>query len=77
KPLAIADLPQVIVSNYTYDSQQLQLLQYVSPEFIKAEDWLTQCVNDLYSADKTLVSLIFDCNEYIFNHFRYIKGITT
>jgi len=49
----------------------------VSPEFIKQEDWLTQCVNDLYSADKTLVSLIFDCNEYIFNHFRYIKGITT
>lgn len=77
KPFEVSDLPQIIASNYRYDSQQLQLLQYVSPEFMKQEDWLTQCVNDLYSADKTLVSLIFNCNEYIFNHFRYIKGITT
>lgn len=54
----------------------LQLLELSKPDSIQAQQHILDIIKDLQPVNKSVATFIEDCNAYIYNNFRYIKGIT-
>ncbi|WP_407521317.1 transglutaminase family protein [Lacibacter sp. MH-610] len=66
----LADMQTVIASNF-------QLLELSKPEEIKSTDAIHHIISSITADDKTVMQLVEHCSAYIFQNFKYIKGITT
>lgn len=55
----------------------LQLLELRTPDKIQLQQGIDEIITALQARNKTIASVVQDCNAYIFKHFKYIKGITT
>jgi transglutaminase-like putative cysteine protease len=56
--------------------KDFKLLELSKPEEIKATDAIEEIINNVTAHDKTVMQLVEHCSAYIFQHFKYIKGIT-
>lgn len=65
----LADMQTVIASNF-------QLLELSKPEEIKSTDAIHHIISSITADDKTVMQLVEHCSSYIYQHFKYIKGIT-
>lgn len=52
----------------------LELVQTAEPEL---REKISSLVNEFYIAGMPVTAIIENCGNYIFNHFKYIKGITS
>lgn len=57
--------------------KSITLLRCSYPEDIKKQDKIDQILAEIGTENKTIIALAQECNEYIYNHFTYTKGITT
>jgi transglutaminase-like putative cysteine protease len=55
---------------------RLQLLELNKPDMIRRQEEISQILNAIYDAKKSVAVTVESCSEYIYNEFRYIKGIT-
>jgi transglutaminase-like putative cysteine protease len=58
-------------------NNNLQLLELVSCEQIKSQDVIDDIAQKIYQPWKSVASVVQECNQYIYQHFQYIKGITS
>lgn len=65
----LADVQTAIASNF-------QLLELSKPEEIKSTDAIHKIISSVCANDKTVMQLTEHCSNYIYQHFKYIKGIT-
>ncbi len=54
----------------------LQLLELSKPTFIQSQQKIKEIIEVLQPQKKSIAQTVEDCNTYIFNEFKYIKGIT-
>ncbi len=54
----------------------LQLLELTRPDRIGKQASIDSIVDRMDQPWKSVATIVQECNQYIFNHFRYIKGIT-
>jgi transglutaminase-like putative cysteine protease len=54
----------------------LQLLELNSPDPITGQSAIDQIVSQVEQPWKSIATLVQECNQYIYVHFKYIKGIT-
>ena len=54
----------------------LQLLELSTPSLIQSQIKIKEIIQKLAPEKKSVAQLVEDCNAYIFNEFKYIKGIT-
>jgi transglutaminase-like putative cysteine protease len=72
-PLINSYLPEL----HSVIQKEFQLLELSKPEEIKSTDAIQHIIQQIHSSEKTVMQLVQQCSEYIFTHFKYIKGITT
>lgn len=58
-------------------NKNLQLLELSTPDTIQLQDGIDEIIENLQADNKSIATVIQDCNTYIFTQFKYIKGITT
>jgi len=61
---------------YQEVADNLLLLELSHPDNIDAQDKIDEIVEHLQHAQKSVATTVEQCSEYIFKHFKYIKGIT-
>jgi transglutaminase-like putative cysteine protease len=66
----IKDLQPIIQSDF-------QLLELSKPREIKSTAAIAEILSTIYKEEKTVMELVHECSAYIFQHFKYIKGITS
>ncbi len=54
----------------------LQLLELSKPSLIQSQQKINEIIEILQPEKKSIAQVVGDCNAYIFNEFKYIKGIT-
>lgn len=54
----------------------LQLMELARTQPIAAQDVINQIHTIIYQNTKSVAAVVEHCSEYIFKHFKYIKGIT-
>ncbi len=57
--------------------QQIRLLDLSKKESIQSQHEIEQILSNIYFGDISPLEAIKTCSAYIFNEFRYIKGITS
>lgn len=57
-------------------TNNIQLTELLQPERINSQKVIKQIADAVYDDSKNLPHIVQHCSEYIFHHFRYIKGIT-
>lgn len=57
-------------------ADNLQMLELARPATIAAQPAIDQIVHIITQPDNSVAASIERCSEYIFKHFKYIKGIT-
>ncbi len=55
----------------------LKLVELSRPDFIRSQSKINEISQSIGSGDQSVAITIKNCCEYIFSHFKYIKGITT
>lgn len=55
----------------------LELLELSKAERIQNQDSIVEIAKRFYDAEKSIATIVEECNEYIFSNFTYSKGITT
>lgn len=58
-------------------SGNLSLLELAKPAEPELREKISSLVNDFYSESMPVATIVEKCGDYVFNHFKYIKGITT
>jgi transglutaminase-like putative cysteine protease len=58
-------------------ASNLALLELSRPKEVDIRGLIEDVVNDFYAEGISVASIVEKCSSYIFNHFKYIKGITT
>lgn len=58
-------------------TNNLSLVELAKPAESELKEKISSLVNEFYSVGMTVATIIEKCGNYIFNHFKYIKGITT
>jgi transglutaminase-like putative cysteine protease len=58
-------------------ANNLSLLELSKPAEPELREKISSLVNKFYSTGMTVAAIIEKCGSYIFNHFKYIKDITT
>src|SRR6185503_10508864 len=58
-------------------SNNLSLLELSRIEEIELREEITKLVKEIYTPACSVSAVVEKCSEYIFNNFKYIKGITT
>ncbi|HZI54863.1 MAG TPA: transglutaminase family protein, partial [Chitinophagaceae bacterium] len=58
-------------------ANNLSLLELTKIREIDLRDKINETVNEFYKPDQPVHAIIEKCGNFIFNHFKYIKGITT
>lgn len=54
----------------------LTLLELSKAEGIKQQDAIDEILRQIHQPWKSVAATVQDCSQYIYSHFRYIKGIT-
>ena len=65
----LADVKKSIETNF-------QLLELSKPEEIKSTNAIHHIISSITADDKMVMQLVEHCSSYIYQHFKYIKGIT-
>lgn len=58
-------------------SNNLLLLELATPDMIGSQNKIEEIIPLLQPEQKTIAGIVESCSEYIFKHFKYIKGITS
>jgi transglutaminase-like putative cysteine protease len=58
-------------------ADNLSLLELSKINAIEIREQINALVNEFYTHDMPVATIIEKCGDYIFHHFNYIKGITT
>ena len=58
-------------------SGNLQLLELARAEAIESTDEIQKIIQMIDQPWKSIAAIVQDCSQYIFQYFKYIKGITT
>jgi transglutaminase-like putative cysteine protease len=64
-----AELEQEIAGN-------LKMLEVATKDNIESQPEVDDILGSFYQPDKSVAAVIESCSEYIFKHFKYLKGIT-
>jgi transglutaminase-like putative cysteine protease len=54
----------------------LKILELSRPDYIQCQSQIDEIAQKIYSPDDSVAITIKNCSDYIFEHFKYIKGIT-
>jgi transglutaminase-like putative cysteine protease len=57
-------------------NDNLQLLELATADNIQSQEKINDIIHDLQCRTKSVAGTVECCSEYIFNNFKYIKGIT-
>lgn len=57
-------------------AQSLSLLELTKAENIERQESIQEIVRQIYQPWKSVAATVQDCCQFIFQHFKYIKGIT-
>lgn len=61
-----------------YDTRdEFRMLELARPDWIESTIAIMGIVNLVRSNDESVAITIKNCSDYIFNHFKYVKGITS
>jgi transglutaminase-like putative cysteine protease len=52
------------------------MLELSRPDYIQSRSQIDEIAQKIYSPDDSVAITIKNCSDYIFEHFKYIKGIT-
>mgnify|MGYP000143168786 FL=1 len=75
--LKIPEIESTTVADLAHEKQNsVMLLRLCYPEVIKKENEIYAILNEIDYTNKSIIEIAQQCNEYIFNHFTYSKGIT-
>jgi transglutaminase-like putative cysteine protease len=55
----------------------LQMIEMVTPEKIQSQEVIDGFIQSFYNSSGSVARVVEHCCEYIFKHFKYIKGITS
>lgn len=58
-------------------TNNLSLLELSKPTEPELREKISSLVNEFYIPGQSIAAIVEKCGNYIFNHFKYIKGITT
>jgi transglutaminase-like putative cysteine protease len=58
-------------------ADKLFLLELSKINEVELKEQINKLVGEFYTSDMPVAAIIEKCGDYIFNHFNYIKGITT
>jgi len=58
-------------------ADKLFLLELSRINEVELKEQINTLVSEFYTSDMPVATIIEKCGDYIFNHFNYIKGITT
>jgi transglutaminase-like putative cysteine protease len=58
-------------------ADNLSLLELSTINEVELREQISALVKEFYTHDMPVATIIEKCGDYIFNHFNYIKGITT
>lgn len=56
--------------------QSMQLVELTMADAIESQEAITSIVQQIYQPWKSVAAVVQDCNQFIYQHFSYIKGIT-
>lgn len=75
------DFITLVDSNWDELAENVQenfyLLELTRPDEIKVNAALQEIIDSFQHKEKTIMQIVEACSGYIFNEFKYIKGITT
>lgn len=54
----------------------LKMLEVATKDNIESQPEVDDILESFYQPDKSVAAVIESCSEYIFKHFKYVKGIT-
>ncbi|AWG20985.1 transglutaminase [Flavobacterium faecale] len=57
--------------------KSILLLRYSYPEVLTAQNKIDEILNEIGIDNKSIITLAQECSAYIYNRFKYSKGITT
>ncbi|WPR72089.1 transglutaminase family protein [Flavobacterium sp. NG2] len=76
--LKIPEIDHATVKDLINEKEKsISLTRFSYPEDIKKQDEIEQILKNIGTENKTIITLAQECNEYIYTHFTYTKGITT
>lgn len=58
-------------------ADNLSLLELSKITELELREQIAAMVNEFYTNDMPVATIVEKCGDYVFNHFKYIKGITT
>lgn len=75
------DFIRLVDSNWDELAENVQenfyLLELTRPDEVKVNAALQEIIDSFQHKEKTIMQIVEACSGYIFNEFKYIKGITT
>jgi len=54
----------------------IKMLEVATKDIIESQPEVDDILESFYKPDKSVAAVIEGCSEYIFKHFKYVKGIT-
>ncbi len=57
--------------------ENLQLLELATPDFITNENAIDNIIQQIHSPINPVAQTVEQCSHYIYDNFKYVKGITT
>jgi transglutaminase-like putative cysteine protease len=58
-------------------ANQLQLLELTKADLIESQSEINEIIQKIDQPWKSIAGIVQDCSQYIYQYFKYIKGITT
>lgn len=76
--LQIPEIDNITVKDLEEEKEKsIALLRFSYPENINKQDEILSILNEIGFENKPIIALAQACNQYIYNNFKYTKGITT
>lgn len=75
--LKIPEIDNTSVADLMEEKEKsILLLRLCYPESIEKQEEIISILNEIEYTEKSILEIAQQCNNYIFNHFTYTKGIT-
>ena len=75
--LKIPEIDYTTIEDLTSEKEKSIFLQRLCiPEIIRKQKKINLILKKIYHPDKSIIAIAQECNEYVFKHFTYTKGIT-
>lgn len=58
-------------------NSHLRMIELASEDFIKEQDAINDIIASIHHSSRSVAAVVEECNNYIYNNFQYIKGITS